>query len=123
MEWAYAYGYSKKYASASRASYERHFARWAEAAGYDLDFFTQHDLQANPNLLNDHACAIVVGQDEYWSARCAMQWTPMSPMAGMWRSLLATFCGRPGSKIRGDLRSVTNTSPIRTRCTTLTRHA
>jgi hypothetical protein len=44
MEWAYAYGYSKKYASAGWASYERHFARWAEAAGYDLDFATLHDL-------------------------------------------------------------------------------
>lgn len=31
MEWAYAYGYSKKYASAGWASYERRFARWAES--------------------------------------------------------------------------------------------
>jgi len=68
MEWAFAYGYSKKYASAGWASYERHFARWAEAQGYDLDFATQHDLEADPELLSDYACAIFVGHDEYWSA-------------------------------------------------------
>ena len=34
MEWAYANGYSKKYASAGWASYDRHFCRWAEAQGF-----------------------------------------------------------------------------------------
>ena len=70
MEWAYAYayGYSKKYASSGWASYERHFARWAEAQGYEFDFATQHDLEADPELLSRHKCAIFVGHDEYWSA-------------------------------------------------------
>ncbi len=67
MEWALAHGYSKKYASAGWASYERHFARWAEAAGYELDFATLHDLHANPALLQGYRCAIMVGHDEYWS--------------------------------------------------------
>jgi hypothetical protein len=67
MEWAYAYGYSKKYASTGWASYERHFARWAEGQGYDLDFATLHDLDADPTLLSRHACALFVGHDEYWS--------------------------------------------------------
>ena len=48
MEWAYAYGYSKKYASAGWASYERHFAHWAETMGYDLDFATQDELDRDP---------------------------------------------------------------------------
>ena len=68
MEWAYAYGYSKKYASAGWASYERHFARWAEAEGFALDIVTQHDLEAEPDLLTRHRCAIFVGHDEYWTA-------------------------------------------------------
>lgn len=68
MEWAYAYGYSKKYASAGWASYERHFARWAEAEGYDFDIVTQHDLDADPDLLHRYRCAVFVGHDEYWSA-------------------------------------------------------
>lgn len=68
MEWAYAYGYSKKYASAGWASYERHFARWAETEGYDFDIVTQHDLELEPDLLRDHRCAVFVGHDEYWSA-------------------------------------------------------
>jgi hypothetical protein len=69
MEWAYAYGYSKKYASSGWASYERPFARWAEAEGRDFDFATLHNLDSDPDLLSRHRCAIFVGHDEYWSAR------------------------------------------------------
>ena len=68
MEWAYAYGYSKKYASAGWASYERHFARWAENEGYEFDIVTLHDLEGDPALLARYACAVFVGHDEYWSA-------------------------------------------------------
>lgn len=68
MEWAYAYGYSKKYASAGWASYERHFARWAETQGFEFDFVTQHDLEHDPDLLQRHVCAVFVGHDEYWSS-------------------------------------------------------
>lgn len=67
MEWAYAYGYSKKYASAGWASYERHFAIWAEKNGFDLDFITQHDLEREPSILERYRCAVFVGHDEYWS--------------------------------------------------------
>ncbi|MEL7011921.1 MAG: N,N-dimethylformamidase beta subunit family domain-containing protein [Pseudomonadota bacterium] len=68
MEWAYAYGYSKKYASAGWASYERHFARWAESEGYEFDVVAQHDLESDPDLLKRYACAVFVGHDEYWTA-------------------------------------------------------
>lgn len=68
MEWAYAYGYSKKYASAGWATYERHFARWAEREGYTFDIIAQHDLHSDPEILKRYACAVFVGHDEYWSA-------------------------------------------------------
>lgn len=68
MEWAYAYGYSKKYASAGWASYERHFMHWAEAQGTPIDMATLHDLHADPSLLDGYQCVISVGHDEYWSA-------------------------------------------------------
>lgn len=68
MEWAYSYGYSKKYASAGWASYERLFAIWAEEQGYDFDIVTQHDLHAVPDLLTPYRCAVFIGHDEYWSA-------------------------------------------------------
>lgn len=68
MEWAYAYGYSKKYASAGWASYERHFARWAEAEGYEFEIVTQHDLELEPDLMEGRSCAVFVGHDEYWTA-------------------------------------------------------
>ncbi|MBT6826946.1 MAG: hypothetical protein HOA60_12470, partial [Rhodospirillales bacterium] len=68
MEWAYSYGYSKKYASAGWATYERHFAHWAEAAGYEIDYVTLHDIHNNPDLLAPYSCAVFVGHDEYWSA-------------------------------------------------------
>ena len=68
MEWAYAYGYSKKYASAGWATYERAFARWAEGEGYDFDIITLHDLDRDPDILKRYRCAVFVGHDEYWSA-------------------------------------------------------
>jgi hypothetical protein len=67
MEWAYANGFSKKYASAGWAYYERHFARWAEAQGFTVDVATQHDLHRDPSLPMGYACVVFVGHDEYWS--------------------------------------------------------
>lgn len=89
MEWAHAHGYSKKYASSGWASYERHFVRWAEAQGATLDFATQHDLHADPNLLGHYACVVIVGHDEYWS------WTMRDALDG-WLDAgghLARFAG------------------------------
>ncbi|OYY70056.1 N,N-dimethylformamidase beta subunit family domain-containing protein [Sphingomonas sp. 28-63-12] len=68
IEFAYARGYSKWYANAGWASYERHFGCWAEREGYAVDYATQHDLDADPALLDGYACVVVVGHDEYWSA-------------------------------------------------------
>jgi hypothetical protein len=67
MEWAYANGFSKKYASAGWATYERHFAGWAEAQGFTVDVATQHDLHRDPGILKGYACVVFVGHDEYWS--------------------------------------------------------
>ncbi|MEZ5775980.1 MAG: DUF6605 domain-containing protein [Hyphomicrobiaceae bacterium] len=67
MEWAYANGYSKKYASAGWASYDRHFMRWAEAAGYGVDVCALHDLDGDPEILKRYRLAVFVGHDEYWS--------------------------------------------------------
>lgn len=68
MEWAYANGFSKKYASAGWATYERHFARWAEAEGFTVDVATQTDLHCIPGLLDGYGCIVLVGHDEYWTA-------------------------------------------------------
>ena len=67
LEWAYANGYSNKYASAGWASYDRHFFRWAERAGFALDLASQHELQFNPEILEGYACVVFVGHDEYWT--------------------------------------------------------
>ncbi len=67
VEWAYANGYSKKYASAGWASYDRHFLRWAEADGYDVDVCALHDLHADPEFLKRYSLAVFVGHDEYWT--------------------------------------------------------
>jgi sRNA-binding regulator protein Hfq len=66
-EWAYANGFSKKYASAGWASYERHFVQWAERQGYIVDVATQHDLHFSPDILKKYKCVVFVGHDEYWS--------------------------------------------------------
>jgi len=67
MEWAYANGYSKKYASAGWASYERHFVHWALDAGFEVDVISQYDLQLNPAAIEGYRCLVFVGHDEYWS--------------------------------------------------------
>jgi hypothetical protein len=67
MEWAYATGHSKKYASSGWASYDSHFFRWAERAGFAVDLATQHELHFEPELIQDYDCAVFVGHDEYWT--------------------------------------------------------
>lgn len=67
LEWAFANGYSNKYASAGWASYDRHFLRWAEEAGLAIDLASQHELHFNPEILDGYACVVFVGHDEYWS--------------------------------------------------------
>ena len=67
IEFAYSRGYSKYYASAGWATYEKPFVQWAEQNGYALDYATQHDLQFRPELLQHYNCVITVGHDEYWS--------------------------------------------------------
>ncbi|HEV8712063.1 MAG TPA: N,N-dimethylformamidase beta subunit family domain-containing protein, partial [Candidatus Binatia bacterium] len=67
MEWAYANGFSKKYASSGWATYDRHFLRWAEARGFVVDVATQHDIHQNASILQGYSCIAIVGHDEYWS--------------------------------------------------------
>ena len=67
IEYAFANGLSKYYSAAGWAMYERHFMHWAEREGYALDVITQHDLHFRPEILNDYACVVLVGHDEYWS--------------------------------------------------------
>ena len=67
MEWALATGHSKKYASAGWASYDSHFFRWAERAGYAVDLASQHDLHFSPEILDGYDCVVFVGHDEYWT--------------------------------------------------------
>lgn len=67
MEWAYATGHSKKYTSSGWASYDSHFFRWAERAGYQIDLASQHELHFNPEALSDYDCVVFVGHDEYWT--------------------------------------------------------
>jgi hypothetical protein len=67
MEWAFANGYSRKYASSGWASYDSHFFRWAERAGYGVDLASQHQLHFEPEILDGYDCAVFVGHDEYWT--------------------------------------------------------
>ncbi|MER9819864.1 N,N-dimethylformamidase beta subunit family domain-containing protein [Mesorhizobium sp. M0129] len=67
-EWAFANGYSRCYASAGWATYERPFLRWAEQAGYDVHVIAQEDLELNPEYVEAYPCMAFVGHCEYWSA-------------------------------------------------------
>ncbi len=65
--WARMNGYTRHHDDAFWPTYERLFAVWAEEAGYQLDYLTQHDLHYDPSCLDGYRCAVVVGHDEYWS--------------------------------------------------------
>lgn len=67
MDYARAKGISKKYASSGWAAFERPFALWCEAQCIALDYVTQHDLHAEPALLDAYPRALIVGHDEYWT--------------------------------------------------------
>jgi hypothetical protein len=67
LEWAYANGYSNKYASAGWASYDRHFFHWAERAGFAVDLASQHELHFSPEILHGYDCVVCTGHDEYWT--------------------------------------------------------
>ena len=67
MDYARANRISKKYASSGWAAFERPFALWCEGQGIALEYFTQHDLHADPNCLDGYPRAVIVGHDEYWT--------------------------------------------------------
>lgn len=67
IEWASVNGFSKYYALAGWASYERLFVLWAESHGYTIDILTQDELHSQADALDGYACAVFVGHDEYWT--------------------------------------------------------
>ena len=67
IEFAFTRGFSKWYANAGWATYERPFLVWAEREGYPLDCASQNDLHEDPGLLDGYGCVVLVGHDEYWT--------------------------------------------------------
>ncbi|HEX3701342.1 MAG TPA: N,N-dimethylformamidase beta subunit family domain-containing protein [Phenylobacterium sp.] len=47
--------------------WEHVFVRWAEGAGYEFDYLTDRDLDADPHALAPYDVALLVGHSEYWS--------------------------------------------------------
>jgi hypothetical protein len=48
--------------------WEHLFAAWAEIEGIALDYFTDYDLDSEPDILSNYGAMVVVGHSEYWSA-------------------------------------------------------
>ncbi|KAF4986585.1 hypothetical protein FDECE_15868 [Fusarium decemcellulare] len=67
LEWSYFHGYSRHFADAGYATYERPFILWAEEQGYRIHHLTQHDLHYEPDCLDGYKAAVIVGHDEYWT--------------------------------------------------------
>jgi hypothetical protein len=74
FDWAMANGYAKWSSGAGWGQFERLQAIWAEKHGYEMDYITQHDLEANPDILNGYKCLLTSGHDEYytWGMRDAI---------------------------------------------------
>ncbi len=49
-------------------TWELPFVRWAEANGFPLEYATNYDLEARPEILDHYRLVLSVGHDEYWSA-------------------------------------------------------
>ncbi|KAM0082291.1 hypothetical protein ACKRZS_005547 [Fusarium odoratissimum] len=67
LEYSWYFRYSRHYADAGWATYERPFTIWAESQGYVIHHLTQSDLHQDPDCLTGYACAVSMGHDEYWS--------------------------------------------------------
>lgn len=44
---------------------DSHLTDWLETAGYNVDYITDHDLHANPDILNDYKVVITGSHPEY----------------------------------------------------------
>jgi hypothetical protein len=61
------HGFSQWAGSAGWPNAELELVRWAEAAGYELDYATNADLETVPGLLDGRRMYLSVGHDEYWT--------------------------------------------------------
>ena len=48
--------------------WEAPFVKWAEEAGYLIDYAANSDLEFHPEILKNYKLVLSVGHDEYWSA-------------------------------------------------------
>lgn len=48
--------------------WEHVYVDWAESNGMTLDYFTDYDLEAEPEVFSAYRALILVGHSEYWSA-------------------------------------------------------
>jgi hypothetical protein len=54
--------------SSQFSRWEEPFVKWAETAGYAIDYCVNSDLEFRPELLKHYKLVLSVGHDEYWSA-------------------------------------------------------
>ena len=95
LEWAFANGYSNKYGSSGWASYDRHFFRWAERAGFAVDLASQHELQFNSG--NSRGLRLRRRSSDMMNTglgRCAMPSTITSSAAGASPGSPEISCGK-----------------------------
>ncbi|NIB38382.1 hypothetical protein HBA55_02235 [Pseudomaricurvus alkylphenolicus] len=67
LEWTCTNGYSLTATSAGWAAMDSPTVRWLERNGYEVEYFSQHDLEQIPGVLDGYDCVITTGHDEYWS--------------------------------------------------------
>ena len=49
-------------------NWEEPFVRWAEGAGYRMDYAVNADLELHPEMIEHYRLVLSVGHDEYWSS-------------------------------------------------------
>jgi hypothetical protein len=67
IAWAADHGFTVWTGAASWAQWGAKFAAWLDAAGIEVDYAVNSDLQEFPGLLKNYRLMLSVGHDEYWS--------------------------------------------------------
>ncbi|KIW18235.1 hypothetical protein PV08_02523 [Exophiala spinifera] len=92
LEYSWYFRYSRHYADAGWATYERPFVVWAENQGYKIHHITQSDLHSDARCLEGYKCAVSVGHDEYWSWEMRDHMDSFTEQGGCFARFGGNFC-------------------------------
>ena len=108
LEWAFANGYSNKYASSGWASYDKHFFHWAERRDLRSISPASTNCISIPKSSRATTASFSSGTTSTGPGRCAMPSIATSSAADTWRDSPGISCGKRGSSVAARPRFATS---------------